>query len=333
MRTLFCELNHFVLDARAIARSHSFDDPGEERGFIEVRSDDFVSVGVCMRDPAGNLPRLEGISLPLIEREDVVFSAENSVRKKAEQRRRIVPVLAIALRVVDALPQKSAWRPRFEASDLKTKFAQAVAQRRDSITHATAGLIAQSDMEQAAHECPGGYDDCARPKAHAEIGFHACRDVVFYEQPRDIALLEIEVRLFLENGLHAELIRFLVTLGSRRADAWPFPCIEHPELDAGGIRIESHGASKRVDLAHHVALCESAHRGVARHLANGVGVLSEHQCFAAKPRRCHCRFDSRMARADDDHVIGFGIVKLSHVKVRSRSSGSEASLASRDEPP
>ena len=76
--------------------------------------------------------------------------------------------------------------------------------------------------------------------------------------------------------------------------------------------------AKRVDLTDHVALGKSADRRIARHLADGVGVLGEHQGLAAKPRRCHRGFNSGMACANDDHVIRLGIVELAHFRRRGR---------------
>ncbi len=87
---------------------------------------------------------------------------------------------------------------------------------------------------------------------------------------------------------------------------------------------------ERVDLAHHVSFGESAHRRVAGHLADGVGVLSEHQRFAAKSRRRHRRLDSGMARANDDHVVGLGILELAHATIRKTRRLASALPAPRD---
>ncbi len=73
-----------------------------------------MGVGVRVRDPTRNLPRREGISLPAIEREDIVLSREDGVGKKAEKRRRIIAVLTLAVRIVDALAEEPAGRSRFE---------------------------------------------------------------------------------------------------------------------------------------------------------------------------------------------------------------------------
>jgi hypothetical protein len=175
-----------------------------------------------MGDPARNLPRTESIALPMIEREDVVFSGKNRIRQVTEKGRGLISILALALRIVDALSEEPAGRSGLETSYFEAELAQAVAERRDSVTHPAAFLIAQSDMEQPAHERSRGDDDRARPKTHSEIGFDACGGVIFNKKPSNVALFEIQPRLFLKNCLHAKLVGFLVTLGPWRADAGSF---------------------------------------------------------------------------------------------------------------
>ena len=272
-----------------------------------------------MRDPAGNLARFEGVPFPLVECEDVVFSGKDRIGQEAEEWRRIVSVLAFTLRVIDALAEKPAGSSGFKAPHLEPQFFQAVAQGGNGIAHPAAGLVAQSDVEQPPHERACGHDDRTGLKAHAKIGLHPGRDAILDQQPGDIALLEIEMRLPFQEGLHPKLVGLLVTLCPRGADTWPLACIEHSELDPGGVGIEAHHATQRVDFADHVAFGQSAYGRIARHLTDRVRVLREHQRLTTKPRGRHGRFNAGMARSNDDHVIGFGIVKLAHAMFVSTS--------------
>ena len=124
----------------------------------------------------------------------------------------------------------------------------------------------------------------------------------------------------LEEGLHAKLVRFLITLSARRTDARSLARVQHSKLDSRGVGIKSHHASKSVDFTDHVALGKPADCRIARHLADGVGILSEHQGFTAKPRGCHRGLNSGMACPNDDHVIRFRIVELAHLRRRGRIS-------------
>jgi hypothetical protein len=167
-------------------------------------------------------------------------------------------------------------------------------------------------VQQTAHECSGRHHDGTCAKAHSETGLHARRRFIIHEQARHVALPKIETRLPLEKGLHAKLVRFFVALGARRSHARSLARIQHSELDTRGVGIESHHTSKGVDFTDHVPLGKSADRRIARHLADGVGVLSEHQGFTAKPRGCHRGLNSGMPRPDDNHVIRFRIFELAH---------------------
>ena len=169
-------------------------------------------------------------------------------------------------------------------------------------------------MEQAAHERSRRHHDRATAKTHSEIGLHTRRCVVLNEKPGNVALLKIKTRLLLKEGLDAKLISLFVTLGARSPDARPLARVQHPKLDAGGVGIEPHHAAERVDFPDHVALRKTADRGIARHLADRIGVLGEHQGLAAKPRRGHRRFNAGMARANDNHVVRLGIIEFAHFK-------------------
>jgi hypothetical protein len=263
-------------------------------------------------DPAGELPSFEPGAFPGIERKNVVLSGGKAVRKKTEQWRRIVSILPFALGVIDALGKESARGSGFEAADLKAELTEAVAQSGDGISHATACLITKANVEQAAHKSSGGDDNRPRAETDSKVCFYADGSVILHEQARHISLLEVKPRLLLKRRLHAELVCLLVALGAGRSNARPFASIQHPELDAGGVGIDPHGTAECIDLADHVTFGESAHCWIARHLADSVRVLGEHQRLTTKAGCRHGGFNSSMACADHNHVIRPRIFELAH---------------------
>ena len=96
--------------------------------------------------------------------------------------------------------------------------------RGDGIAHPAAGLVAQSDMEQPAHERACGHDDCTGRKRTPKLVSTPAATPSLTSSRGDIALLEIEMRLFSKNGLHPELVGLLVTLRAR-ARGRLAPCV------------------------------------------------------------------------------------------------------------
>ena len=109
-------------------------------------------------------------------------------------------------------------------------------------------------MEEAPHECPCGDDHAPCQKAKTNVRFCTHHPVTLDNEPGDIGLLQAEIGKILEDRLDPELIGFLIALSPRCADAGTFGSIEHSELNASGIGIETHEPPECVDLANHVAL-------------------------------------------------------------------------------
>jgi hypothetical protein len=78
-------------------------------------------------------------------------------------------------------------------------------------------------------------------------------------------------------------------------------------LDGGGVSIEGHEAAEGVDFANHVTLGKAADGWVARHLADGVGVLGEEQGLTTEARCGECGLDAGVSSAEDDDVVGFWV--------------------------
>ncbi len=195
----------------------------------------------------------------------------------------------------------------FEPRDLEAEFLQIVAERGNRIAHPSAGLVLQPDVQKAAHESARRHDHRATANLEPEVRLDAACAIFIHENPDDIALLEVKVRCPLELGLGAKLVGFFVALCSRRSHARAFAGIQHAKLNAGRVGVEPHHAAERVDLADHLALGLATDRRVARHLADRVEVLRQHERRAAEARCGTGGLDASVAGADDDHVVGFWV--------------------------
>ena len=105
------------------------------------------------------------------------------------------------------------------------------------------------------------------------------------------------------------MIRLLVALGARGADAGALVGVEHPALDGGGVGVDPHEAAQGVDFPDDVALGEPPDGRVARHLAEGVEVLREQGDAATEPGRGKGGLDSGVSGSDDGDVIHCGMGK------------------------
>ena len=139
-------------------------------------------------------------------------------------------------------------------------------------------------MQKSAHEGAGGDHHGLPVDAHAEIGFDSADALFAPDQCGGVPLPQGDAWGLFKHRLGAELVRLLIALRPRRADAGALFGIQHPELDPGGVGIQSHKPAEGVDLADDLSLGLSADGGVAGHLPDGVEVLSEHQSGRSKPR-------------------------------------------------
>ena len=250
---------------------------------------------------------MEHAVLPMVQGENIVELTGQSLGDERKRNRRGIAGLRLAPGEVDALSEQTAGGARLETTDFKSQIAEGVAQRGGGVAHSATGLVLKTHMQQSAHERARRDDD--RPCIHAqpEICFDAASAVVVGYDSDGISLFEVDPRRALKQRLCAELIRLLVALRPRRADARPFPRIEHPELNAGCVGIQPHHPAQCVDLTDHLALRLPADRGVAGHLPDGVEILGEHQGLTAEPGGCTRGFDPGVASTDDDDIVSFWV--------------------------
>lgn len=120
---------------------------------------------------------------------------------------------------------------------------------------------------------------------------------------RDHGLLQIQVVLQLQDVLHVLLVTSAVCLGPERMDRWAFSPVQHPVLNAAGVRRPAHFAAQCVQLPDQMTLSRAANGGVAGHVANGVQIDGKNDSVHPQPRRRQGRFNSSMPGAYDSYVI------------------------------
>jgi hypothetical protein len=154
---------------------------------------------------------------------------------------------------------------------------------------------------------------CSHPEAwqRAPISVH---DVYFLDQ----RLLQVKVGLSFQDVFHACTVESLVGLRSGGLNGWPFPRVQHPDLDEGLVGDLAHLAAEGVDLADEVALGRSADRGVAGHEGDVLQVHAEQECLAANAGGCQRCLAAGVSGSDHDDIVHLDPILL-HALVIGRS--------------
>ena len=134
---------------------------------------------------------------------------------------------------------------------------------------------------------------CANPDNTASLG-----DNIIHRTCDDCQIV-----LRRQRGLHFRTVQITVRLRPRPAHGWTFGAVQHPKLNPRRIGHTRHHAVQRVDLANQMPFAQSAYRGIAGHLANGLWLMRQQKRRRAHPRRGRRRFAARMAAANNNNVI------------------------------
>jgi hypothetical protein len=281
------EAGDLVLDRRAVARPHAFDDAREQRRAIERAADDVVSARVGMRDPARQLPR--------------VFLAAAEKRK---YRRRLVARLLGHDREIDRAPVQPRRCAGLEPPDRKLELPQLARQReRGRLARAAGAVLLEPDVNQPAQESAGGEHDRSRPKLDAGLR-HDAGDAAAFEQQVVHGLLEDgKARLMLQPTSNRVAIEDAIGLRARRAHCGTLARIEDAKLDARLVRRRRHGAVERVDFLHQVAFADATDRWIARHLTEGFHAVRHKEGLATHPGSRQRRLGAGMATPYNNNII------------------------------
>ena len=115
------------------------------------------------------------------------------------------------------------------------------------------------------------------------------------------------IGLIFESTADGLLVKHAVGLGARRSHGRPFRGIEDAELDAGLIGGRRHRTAQRIDIAHQMALADTADRRVAAHRPECVEVVRQQQRVRTRPRRGKRSFGAGVTAADDDDIETGGV--------------------------
>ena len=189
-------------------------------------------------------------------------------------------------------------------------------------------------MDQPVEECPGGYDDgrggnraaVAQADATANAGafqtfaaFGIAGGKLFDEQSGNLGLLELEIRLALENLAHLEPVLLLVALRAGRPHGGTARGVEQAELNADGVGDLAHDAAQGIDFAHQVSFGNAADRGIAGHLRDQIHVEREQRGAKPQARRRYRGLAAGVAGADNDYVVLLGVLQTATLHRRKQS--------------
>src|SRR5437870_3291167 len=124
-----------------------------------------------------------------------------------------------------------------------------------------------------------------------------------HEKSHDLRLDQRHSRRPLEVRADDVAVERLVLLRARGPHGGASRPVQHLELDAGAVRHPRHDAAENVDLPDQMSLRESADRGVAGHLRDGVEAHGDECYLDAHGRRDAGGFASCVSGADDDERV------------------------------
>ena len=283
------EAKDLRLDGRTIARTDPFDDTICHRRPIDVRTNDLMRLLVRVRQIAWKL-----LARPFL-------------RHKGKALRLLVPRLQLHLRIVKGTCIKTRRRPRLEAHDLDTILSKRARQFPCGslpIRPAARRMLTDDDAPfeiRARRE-----NDSTREIRFPRLCHYASRLFILDEDLFCQKLPDFQPFLLLAALLHAKLIGFLILLRAQSMDSRAFSRIQKTILQSRLIGIDRHGAAKRIDLTHEMALCGAADRGIAGHECDIVQGKRRQKRAAAEIRCSERRFDARMPRTEDDDIIFTG---------------------------
>src|SRR6185437_8237632 len=122
----------------------------------------------------------------------------------------------------------------------------------------------------------------------------------------DFGLLDVEVRLRLEDFAHFYAVLLLVALRSGRPYGGAARGVEEAKLDPDGVRYFAHDAAESVDFANKMAFGDASDGGVAGHLGDEIEVEREQRGAQAHAGRSHGGFAAGVSSPHDDYVVLFG---------------------------
>ena len=211
----------------------------------------------------------------------------------------------------DAARVHARRRAGLEAAETKTHIGEALRElRRRGEPVRAGGAYHVADDCPPAEICPRSDDNSAYRVYGARVRSDGGNMAVCKADGDDLRLMQHEIFLRLQRLLHDLLIAPPVGLHAQRVDGGAFAAVEHPELDARGVRCFAHLAAERVELTDKVPLARAADGGVARHVADTVEIHREAHGAQTEPGRGERGLDARVSGTDDGNIKFSGVVGL-----------------------
>ena len=105
------------------------------------------------------------------------------------------------------------------------------------------------------------------------------------------------------NGLlHGQAIELAVSLCARALNRGAFAAIKQAELNTSNIRHSAHQAIQRINLAHQMALANTANGRIARHFADCLELMGQQHRARAITRRRRRRFATGVPATNNNDI-------------------------------
>ena len=134
--------------------------------------------------------------------------------------------------------------------------------------------------------------------------------MVLQNQVHNFGLFDDEIGLLLKQLAHPDAILLFVALCSRRPDSRPAARVQQPKLDSDLVGQLTHDAAKSVDLADEMSLGNTADSGITGHLCDQIEIQRHERCPQPHSRRCDGSLATRVAGANDQHVVTLGEIRF-----------------------
>ena len=266
-----------------------------KRAALDIVQNDLVGLRVGVGDPALHLVVHGGIGH---EAEGLQFVVR-------------VAGLAFQLRKINAPAVDTGRGAGLEPAQGQTSRFQALGQCVGRVHPVRAGSIPRIPHKNFATEVGACSNDHALGSVLAvQLGDNALHVAVFHLDGNHFRLMDGKAGRQFQRVLHIFVVTFTVGLDPQGMDCRALALVQHPALQVGGIRRQTHHAAECIQFTYQRSFCCSTNAGIAGHIADGIQAHGKNSRLRAQ---CGCRmgrFNARMARTDHDDVI---ISQMIHV--------------------
>ena len=168
---------------------------------------------------------------------------------------------------------------------------------------AAGGNAPFADVDEAVQEGAAGQHRRGAPKLPAIFTDNTTNRSVLDHKTASSVFDDGKIALRGNRLLHRLPVKLAVGLRAGTADGGSLGAVKQAKLDAGLIGGTAHHPVECIDFAHQMAFAQAANSGIAGHFADGRGLVRQQRRLGAKARGGGCGFCSRMATANDNHII------------------------------